>query len=62
MLQLGAEIIFDIGNHILSAYFGTSAQDYEDILPQLATRGVIPEALHQRLKGLGGFRNILVHD
>ena len=61
-LQLGAEIVFDIGNHILSAHFGTSAQDYEDILPQLAARGVIAPALRERLKGLGGFRNILVHD
>jgi uncharacterized protein YutE (UPF0331/DUF86 family) len=61
-LQLGAEIVFDIGNHILSAHFGTSAQDYEDILPQLAARGVIAPTLRDALKGLGGFRNILVHD
>lgn len=60
-LHLGAEIIFDVGNHILSAHFGTSAEDYEDILVQLAGRGVIPEPLLDRLKGLGGFRNILVH-
>ena len=60
-LQLGAEIVFDIGNHILSAHFGKSAQDYEDILVQLAVLGVIPASTLDRLKGLGGFRNILVH-
>jgi len=27
-LQLGAEIVLDVGNHILSAHFGVSAQDY----------------------------------
>jgi uncharacterized protein YutE (UPF0331/DUF86 family) len=60
-LQLGAEILFDIGNHILSAHYGVSAQDYEDIMAQLAARRVIDPALRERLKGLGGFRNILVH-
>lgn len=60
-LQLGAEVIFDLGNHILSAHFGTSAEDYEDILVQLGRRGVIGEGLQQRLRGLGGFRNLLVH-
>lgn len=60
-LQLAAEISFDIGNHILSAHFGASARDYEDILEQLAARGVIEGELRERLRGLGGFRNILVH-
>lgn len=61
-LQLGAELVFDLGNHILSAHFGISPQDYEDIPVQLGRCGVIPAALRDRLKGLGGFRNILVHD
>jgi uncharacterized protein YutE (UPF0331/DUF86 family) len=60
-LQLAAEILFDVGNHILSARFGVSAQDYEDIIVQLAKAGVIDTSLRERLKGLGGFRNILVH-
>lgn len=60
-LQLAAEIAFDIGNHILSAHFGTSSQDYEDILRQLADRGVISRELRDTFKGLGGFRNALVH-
>ena len=61
-LQLGAESIFDIGNHILSAHFGVTPKDYEDIIAQLAAQGVIDAPLRNRLKGLGGFRNILVHD
>ena len=60
-LQVAAETIFDIGNHILSAHFGVSSKDYEDILVQLATHGVISDGLRSRLKGLGGFRNVLVH-
>ncbi len=60
-LQLAAEIAFDVGNHILSAHFGVSAKDYEDIVAQLGAVGVIDPSLRERLKGLGGFRNILVH-
>lgn len=60
-LQLGAETILDVGNHILSAHFGVTAKDYEDIIIQLAARGVIDDPLRRDLKGLGGFRNVLVH-
>lgn len=60
-LQLAAEIVFDIGNHVLSAHFGIAAADYEDILARLGETGVISPALLQRLTGLGGFRNVLVH-
>lgn len=60
-LQLAAEILLDVGNHILSAHFGESARDYEDVIAQLAARGVIDEAVRARLKGVGGFRNVLVH-
>lgn len=61
-LQLGAEILLDIGNHILSAQYGTTSERYQDIIEQLAGQGILDEDLHKRLWGLGGFRNILVHD
>ena len=60
-LQIAAEIVLDTGNHILSAHFGESARNYEDVITQLAARAVIGEDLRARLKGLGGFRNVLVH-
>lgn len=60
-LQLAAEIVFDVGNHVLSAHFGVTARDYEDIITQLGAQRVIDVELRERLKGLGGFRNILVH-
>lgn len=61
-LQLAAEIVLDVGNHVLSAHFGVSAEDHEDVIAQLERCAVIDHALRGRLKGLGGFRNILVHD
>ena len=60
-LQLAAEIVLDVGNHILSAHYGESSRDYEDVISRLAARQVIDDALRTRLKGLGGFRNLLVH-
>jgi uncharacterized protein YutE (UPF0331/DUF86 family) len=60
-LQLGAELVLDIGNHILSAQYGTHATDYQDIVKRLAQRRVISDSLRARLEGLGGFRNLLVH-
>lgn len=61
-LQLGAETVLDVGNHILSAHFGASAEDHEAVIELLARHGVIGEELRRRLKGLGGFRNVLVHE
>jgi uncharacterized protein YutE (UPF0331/DUF86 family) len=61
-LQLGAEILLDIGNHILVAQFGVSPQGYREIIERLADRNVISRSLLDRLRGLAGFRNILVHD
>ena len=60
-LELAAQAVLDIGNHILAGHFGESAQDYEDILVRLGRQRVFSAVLVARLKGLGGFRNILVH-
>ncbi|HSK75911.1 MAG TPA: DUF86 domain-containing protein [Thermoanaerobaculia bacterium] len=61
-LQLGAELIFDIGNHILSAQYGVNADEYRNVVRLLVQQGVLSPDLQDRFKGLAGFRNILVHD
>ncbi len=61
-LHLGAEIILDVGNHILTAQYGVSPADYGDIVKQLGQQGILDQGLRKRLEGLAGFRNILVHD
>jgi uncharacterized protein YutE (UPF0331/DUF86 family) len=60
-LELAAQAVLDVGNHILAGEFGESATEYEGIVRGLAARGVVSPALGKRLQGLGGFRNILVH-
>jgi uncharacterized protein YutE (UPF0331/DUF86 family) len=60
-LQLASQAVFDVGAHILTARLNVNPTDYEDVIRRLGEHGVISEALRDRLKGLGGFRNILVH-
>jgi len=61
-LEVASSTILDLGNHILSGYYKVSVDEYEQILQQLAAKKVISNELHNQLSGLGGFRNILVHD
>jgi uncharacterized protein YutE (UPF0331/DUF86 family) len=59
---LTAEMIFDIGAHILASEFSIYPDEYEDIIKQLGAKGVISQNLTEGLKGFAGFRNILVHE
>lgn len=61
-LQVAAEALFDTGAHILAAEFQETVDEYREIPTRLLARGVISAATAERLKGLAGFRNVLVHD
>jgi uncharacterized protein YutE (UPF0331/DUF86 family) len=61
-LQLAAEAIFDIGHHVLAGRKLAVPAHYRDVLPALGRADVISHDLVQRLEGLAGLRNILVHD
>ncbi|HKV07279.1 MAG TPA: DUF86 domain-containing protein [Thermoanaerobaculia bacterium] len=61
-LQLGAELIFDIGGHILTAQYGVSPDQYRNVVRLLVQQGVVSPDLQDRFKGMAGFRNVLVHD
>jgi uncharacterized protein YutE (UPF0331/DUF86 family) len=60
--QVAAEALFDTGTHILAAEFQESVDEYREIPTRLHARGVIAAATADRLQGLAGFRNVLVHD
>lgn len=60
-LEIGSSAILDIGNHILAGVYQTVAQEYEEIIEKLEEKQVISDALYQDIKGLGKFRNVLVH-
>ena len=59
-LEAGAELIFEIGDHILSSQYGYYADTYEDTLLALFEKNVISQDLYLQIKGLGSLRNILV--
>ncbi len=61
-LQLAAEAVFDVGNHILAGEFQESVDEYREIPRRLLARGVISGGTAGRLESLAGFRNVLVHD
>jgi len=60
-LQLSIQLVLDIGNHIL-AEAGVPVHEYADILPQLAKLEIISDDYASSVKGLAGFRNLLVHE
>lgn len=61
-LQVAAEAVFDAGNHILAGEFSDPADEYAHVPQRLAAHGVITSATAARLRGLSGFRNVLVHE
>lgn len=60
-LIAAASLILDIADHILVGHFGFYASSYEESLQGLLDKNVISPKLFSQIKGLGGFRNVLVH-
>lgn len=60
-LIAGANLIFDVTDHILAGQFHAHPDSYEAALAELHHRGVISGDLHASLEGLGKLRNLLVH-
>lgn len=60
-LQLCIQLILDIGNHIL-AEEKVPVTDYAQIFHELSRLKIIPEDFAQKIKGMAGLRNILVHE
>lgn len=60
-LIAAAALILDVANHILAGHFGVYPDSYEESLEGLRNKEVISDDLYSDIRGLGGFRNILVH-
>jgi uncharacterized protein YutE (UPF0331/DUF86 family) len=59
-LQLCAQNALDIATH-LAASAGRDAPDYASAIDVLGELGVLPAEFAVRLRGIAGFRNVLVH-
>ena len=61
-LLASANLVFDVANHISVGHFAVHPANYEDGLRLLSAHGVIREETYEKLRGLGGFRNVLAHE
>lgn len=59
--QVAVGCVLDIGNHIIAEEGFEGLDDNEDIIRILGEEGIISLDLAERMKGLAGFRNIIVH-
>ncbi|MBI3753051.1 MAG: DUF86 domain-containing protein [Deltaproteobacteria bacterium] len=57
-----AEMVFDIGAHILSSIYREYCDEYEEIIKGVAGKQIISQNLAKGLEGFGGFRNVLIHE
>jgi len=62
LLFLISENILDFLDHILSSQFEIVSESYEDIIENALKKKVMDDSLYSKLKGLGGFRNVLAHE
>jgi uncharacterized protein YutE (UPF0331/DUF86 family) len=60
-LQRAAEQAIDLANHVIKKRKLGLPKESRESFDILAEAGVIPRALADKLKGMVGFRNILVH-
>lgn len=62
LLFLISENILDYLDHILSTKYEIVSESYEDIIDHAYENNLLSKDLYLKLKGLGGFRNILAHE
>lgn len=61
-LQLTVQLVIDMGNHILASIGEQEIEDYVDVIDKLGERRIIPSEFAQTIRGMAGFRNILIHE
>ncbi len=60
--QVAIECILDIGNHVIAEKGFETPDDNEDIIRILGNEGIVSSGFAERMKGMAGFRNILIHE
>ena len=61
-LRIAIEAVLTIGTHILSRIpQNGKKKDYTQVILSLADYGVLPKDFSQKIKGMAGYRNRLVH-
>lgn len=61
-LEILIQNLLDIGAHILASEIKTDWDDYREIILKLGHHGIIPMDFSERIQGMAGLRNILIHE
>jgi len=61
-LEILIQNLLDIGAHILASAIKNDWDDYGEIILKLGQYGIIPEPFVEKIHGMAGLRNILVHE
>lgn len=61
-LLLAIECILDIGSHIIAEEKLGRPKDYTEIIDILGEKNIIPKDFAKQIRGIAGFRNILIHE
>jgi uncharacterized protein YutE (UPF0331/DUF86 family) len=60
-LQIAIQHVLDIDSHILAGEGLASPPDQKAVLIELGHHGIISTAFSEKIMGMAGFRNLLVH-
>ncbi len=61
-LLLSIQLIIDIGNHLLASVGDICIENYIDVFDELGSQGIIPKDFTAKIRGMAGFRNLLIHE
>jgi uncharacterized protein YutE (UPF0331/DUF86 family) len=61
-LQLAIECVLDISSHLVAGEQLGTPESYRQVIELLGEGGILPAEFVNRVRGMPGFRNILVHD
>ncbi len=60
-LRRALEALLDAGRHIIAKEGLAKPADYTEIITLLGKHGIIPQEFAQKIRGISGYRNRLVH-
>ena len=61
-LQILIQNLLDIGAHVLASEIKNDWDDYGEIIFKLGHHGILPMDFSERIQGMAGLRNILIHE
>jgi uncharacterized protein YutE (UPF0331/DUF86 family) len=61
-LQILIQNLLDIGAHLLASEIRNDWDDYGEIILKLGQHGIIPSDFSEKIQGMAGLRNILIHE